>query len=75
VDNMGETHDHTGRWTDATHFSLHAEGMVDSKPMVEDLTAEIVSKDEYRFTDIQTVDGKEASRIEARMKRTGSGMK
>jgi len=62
------THDHSGRWTDATHAFLRYEGLRDGKRLVEEIPFELVSPDEYRFKATVTVAGKKAETFEATMK-------
>jgi len=66
------THDHAGRWSDATHAILRYEGMREGKQLVEVIPMEIVGKDEYRFTSTTTVAGQKPERFDATMKRVGS---
>lgn len=66
------THDHAGRWSDATHARLRYEGIQDGKKLVEDIPMEVVSPNEYRFTSTMRVGGQVAGVFQATMKRIES---
>lgn len=63
------THDHSGRWSDATHALLRYEGLKDGKRLVEEIPFELVSANEYRFRSTLTVAGAAPEVFAATMKR------
>jgi len=71
VTNDPYTHDHAGRWTDATHVTLRYEGLQDGKKLVEVIPMVVPSADEYRFQSTMTVAGQPPQKFEATMKRVG----
>jgi len=71
VTNDPYTHDHAGRWTDATHATLRYEGLQDGKKLVEVIPMVVPSADEYRFQSTLTIAGQPPQQFEATMKRVG----
>jgi hypothetical protein len=63
------THDHAGRWSDATHLTLRYEGLRDGKRLVEVIPMQVVNANEYRFRSTLTVTGQPAEVLEAVMRR------
>lgn len=72
VTNDPDTHDHAGRWSDATHATLRCEGQHSGQRMVEVLPLEIVGPNEYRFRSNVTLNGKPDDQFTAVMKRVGT---
>lgn len=72
VTNDPYTHDHAGRWSDATHAELRYEGVREGRKLVEVLPLEVVGADEYRFRSTVTVPGRPSESFVATMKRVAS---
>jgi hypothetical protein len=69
VSNDPNTHDHAGRWADATHASLRYEGLREGKRYVEMIPLEVKGPDEYIFKCTSTLDGGAPEVFAADMKR------
>jgi hypothetical protein len=71
VSNMGDTHDHWGKWTNDKTFDMKYEGMQDGKPMVETIHCVFDSPTQYHFTSETKVGGQMYSTFSATMVKVG----
>jgi hypothetical protein len=67
VSNMGDTHDHWGKWTDEKTFDLTYEGLQDGKKCVEKIHCVFDNPTSYHFTSETTVGGEMFSKFSATM--------
>ena len=67
VSNYADVHDHKGNWTDDKHFTLVYNGMSEGKVLKEELSAEIVDANTFKFSDVVSIDGQAAQTWNAEM--------
>ena len=67
VSNYGDVHDHKGAWTDDKKFTVVYTGILEGKPMKEELSVQFISADDWRFNDVVTVDGQNFQTLSADM--------
>ncbi len=69
VDNMGNTHDHSGTWKTPENLVLEFIEMQGGKKYVEKIDFTFKSRNELLFTLLATLDGKEVKKANATFKR------
>jgi hypothetical protein len=69
VDNVGDVHDHAGKWAGEKNVVLRYEGISEGKPMVEIITIDFDGPRQYSFKSVVTVGGEPYQTFEATMKR------
>ena len=67
VSNYGDVHDHKGSWTDDKNFTVEYNGILEGKPMKEELSVEFVTADTWKFRDVVTVNGQDFQTLSAVM--------
>ena len=67
VSNYADVHDHKGNWTDDKHFTLIYNGTSEGKMLKEELTAEIVDANTFKFSDVVSINGQTSQTLSVEM--------